>query len=234
MTSKFEAIISKMDVLYRFSVLNTAISTIFKEIADKIRQMGSSWHFCLFIWTLYFGIEEIRRDLFNIGLFSAMMFIGASLYLVLVDYTRLLKFNILKYVAKVCLYVSLPFVIAYYVWQPLNRAVSCMLNRLFGECDESFSSIVSAILAVVFTILFCIYDIRRKKSGEESTKVKTRGSPVQRRVSARVLAMKQRQQSPMRWGTSSVISSFLLKKKTFNSSFIVLCKSRDKLANFVI
>ena len=181
-----------MDVLYRFNVLKTAISTIAKEIAVWILNMGSSWHFCLFVWTLYYGITEIRQDFFNIGPISATMFIFASLYLVFTDYTgKIFKFDILKYVSKVCLYLSLPFVLMYYVWQPLNKGVRCMLKRILGQCDEALSFNVSMVLAVVFSILLCIFNRKNMKSEAETTAMKHSGSPVQRRVSARILARQQ-------------------------------------------
>ena len=195
MTSTSDGSVNKMDVLYRFNVLSTAISTIAIEIADWIGKMGSSWHFCLFIWTLYYGIAEIRQDFFSIAPISATMFICASLYLVFTDYTgKIFKFDILKYVSKVCLYLSLPFVLIYYVWQPLNRGVRCMLKRVLGQCDESLSYNVSMILAVVFAILLFIHYRKNMKSQERTTGMRSSGSPVQRRVSARILARKQRQQ----------------------------------------
>ena len=185
-----------MDFLFKFNVLNTAMTAIGKEISDKIRRIGSSWHFCLFIWTLYFGIAEIRKDFFNLGPASAMLFIGASLYLVFTDYTeKIFRIDILKQASKVCLYVSMPFVVVHYVWKPLNRGVRCMLNRIVGQCDDSWSVTVSTVLAVFFTALFYIHQ-RRVEPSEEATK--SSNTSVKRRTSARILARKQSASAKLR------------------------------------
>ena len=199
MTSTLGNNVNKMDVLYRFNVLNTAVSTIAKETADWILSMGSSWHFCLFIWTLYYGITDIRQDFFNIGPISAAMFICASLYLVFTDYTgKIFKFDILMYLSKACLYLSLPFVVILYVWQPLNKGVRCMLKRILGQCDEALSFNVSIVLAIIFSILLCIYNRKSRKSQEgtfvKESSVSPTAQPVRRRMSARILARQQRVQ----------------------------------------
>ena len=185
-----------MDVLFKFNVLKTAISAITKEITDKIGRVGSSWHFCLFIWTLYFGIAEIKEDYFRFGPASAVIFIGASLYLVFTDYTeKLFTFDYFKALASACLYVSLPFVAFHYVWKPLNTGTGCILNKLVGQCDEKWSRTVSIVLALFFTILLIIHQRRKVRSNEKETITPASAtSQVKRRKSARILARKQKQQ----------------------------------------
>ena len=189
-----------MDVLFRFNVVNTAVSTITMEITDKLGRVGSSWHFCLFVWTLYFGIAEIKEDLLRPGPASAAMFIGSSLYLVFAEYTeKIFKFDFLKVLANLCMYISLPFVAVHYVWNPLNKGTSCIINKFVGECNDSWTYTVSTFLALFFTILLIVYQRRKRDSSEKEAKPQTTSSlPVQRRQSARILARKQKRNTPVK------------------------------------
>ena len=184
-----------IDFLYRFNVLNTAFSVIGSEIKETFGQVGGCWHMCLFIWTMYFGLQELWTDSlkYNIQYISGFVFLVASKYLLFmqnviqkIEFLRFLDFGIPRKIASFTINISIFPVLWFFAFVPFYQGVSSMIMLITGADGSRYGGVVSLILMLTVSALICTF---KRKTGapvaKTSNTLKTRSRPPSARITAR-------------------------------------------------
>ena len=164
--------------LYKFSILQTALTTIGSEVRDAVRRVGSMWHMCVFIWSCIYMMCTNNSSLWMyLGKQNTRLMVTAILYLMFHNYViakiewfRFVRFKMAKFIAKVLVTMTAPIAFLLHMWCPLQTKIACTfqiglpsLPNFDEEPCYCFQAMTIA-LAALMTIFLIVRDKNNKRN----------------------------------------------------------------------
>lgn len=155
-------------LFWRYLVYRHFASTIIGESMNAVKNFGSLWHLCLFIWSSIFVI--LVREQFSVmatkvnnGLFLFSVFVLLMYYSVLKKFGLFRKnwFRKFRKLAKIVLFATTPVFFVLNMWIPIQRRVSCIFAFQYPskyDPREEICPYLSVLLACVFTVLVMVHE----------------------------------------------------------------------------